>query len=192
MTISTKKNFIPLSNDILFKDIFSNPINHQFLEDLLECHLGLKKGSLSHKLNVRQEETLNKFHYFDKNIRGDLLITTNNLIINIEMHSFFNEIAYIKSEYYIMRIYSTELKKGMNYNQITKVTQINFINETNIQISEEIKSSIVIGKNAEMDFVRLDKARQLPYTNNRYIKWLKFIGAKTKNERDKVAKEMKC
>lgn len=39
-----------------------------------------------------------------------------------------------------MRIYSTELNRGDNYNQIKKVTQINFIDKTKIKINEEIIS----------------------------------------------------
>ena len=35
---------------------------------------------------------------------------------------------------------------------------------------------------------RLDKAKEIPYTNDRYIKWLKFIGSQSLKEREEVAK----
>ena len=61
MTVKLKEKFVPLTNDILFKDIFGNEKNIRFLEDLLECYFGYEKGYLKNKLHIHKETILDKF-----------------------------------------------------------------------------------------------------------------------------------
>lgn len=189
MTNIKLKKFVPLTNDLLFKDTYSRKENIKFLEDLLECYYGYPKGYFNGLLKVSHEVTLDKTRLKDKNVRCDLVVTiANKLKLDIEMYSVFNEESMKKSNYYAMRIYSTQLDLGDDYNKIGKVTQINFIDNVKLEINEEIKSTIYLGSDVKLDFVRLDLARKIDYTNSRFIKYLQFIGAKTASERRKYAK----
>ncbi|MDE5539519.1 MAG: Rpn family recombination-promoting nuclease/putative transposase, partial [Bacilli bacterium] len=188
MKEKTKIKFIPLTNDILFKDTYSRKENRKYLEDLLECYYGYPRGFLKDKLKVSHEVTLDKYKYHDKNIRSDLVIIVDDKIkLDIEMYSSFNDESKKKSKYYAMRIYSTQLKAGDAYNQIGKVTQINFVDNVKLEISEEIKSTVYIDDDFEQDYVRLDVARKIDYTNSRFIKYLRFLGSRSREERSKYA-----
>ena len=189
MTNIKSRKFVPLTNDLLFKDTYSKNENIKYLEDLLECYYGYPKGYLKDKLKVCHEVTLNKTRLKDKNVRCDLVVTIQDkLKLDIEMYSKFNEIAKKKSNYYVMRIYSTQLDIGNNYNKIGKVTQINFIDNVKVDIKEEVQNTIYLTDDIRQDFVRLDLARKIDYTNSRFIKYLRFIGAKSKEERSSYAK----
>lgn len=191
----TKENeFIGLTDDLLFKEAFGSLENRRILEDLLESYYGLSSGYLKGKLEVEYEKLLPKANYSLKGMRGDLLVKFDDIIVNIEMYKVFNKESFLKSRSYIMRIYSSELKRGKKYYEVSKVTQINFVDEVNIKISNDIKSTIYFGaeelsSDISMDIVRLDKAKELVYNeDDRFIKYLKFIGAKSKEERENIAK----
>ena len=57
-----EKNFIPLTDDILFKETFGREKNIYFLERLLEQYYGLKigtlKGKIVSKMDFREREIL--------------------------------------------------------------------------------------------------------------------------------------
>lgn len=191
----TKENyFVSLVDDLLFKEAFGIPCNHKFLEDLLECYYRFNKGYLKGKLEVQYESILPKSKYQDKEMRGDLIIKFDNTILSIEMYKIFNKESLLKSRSYVMRIYSTQLDRSEEYSEINKVTQINFSDKFNIEISSDIKSTLYFGPkelsdDVSMDIVRLDKAREILYNqNDRFIKYLKFIGAKSYDEREIIAK----
>lgn len=191
----TKENeFISLTDGLLFKEAFGSLENRKFLEDLLESYYGFSPGYLKGKLEVEYEKLLPKSSYREKGMRGDLIVKFDDTILNIEMYKIFNRESFYKSRSYVMRIYSSELKRGKKYYEVNKVTQIKFVDEVNIEISNDIKSTIYFGpeelsRDISMDIVRLDKAREIVYNDNdKFIKYLKFIGAKTKNERASIAK----
>ena len=180
--------FIPLTDDIMFKHIFGSSKNIKFIEDFLECYFNYPSGSLNGKVSVNSEALIDKLNYYDKNMRADVLISIPGMYINLEMNSIYNEEAEIKSKAYVMRIYISQIIEGFKYSDIVKVTQINFINESKIKIQEELKNSIMIGKDFRIDTIRLDKIREIPYNNDRYYKWLKFIASENQKSRDEIAK----
>lgn len=188
-------NFDSLTNDLLFKETLSNPHNIKALEHLLEAYFDYPDGFLNGKLAVNYESVLEKTRLNDKSIRGDLtVIIDNNLFVNLEMYSEFTRDSLRKSKTYIMRIYSTQLNRGDNYNQIKKVTQINFIDKTKIQINEEVISKHYLinerlSDDFELDIVRLDLIPKKGYNlSDRFRKQLEFLGAKTYEERKNIAK----
>jgi len=194
-----EKTFIPLTDDLLFKETFGLPKNIRFLEYFLEVYFNYPFGYLKDKLEVFYESPIEKSRYYDKGFRNDLKVIINNEIIcNIEIYSTFNKESLQKSKSYIMRIYSTQLDIGDEYSNIKKVTQINFVdnisNEVKVLIDEEIKKTLYLGdertsEDLNLDIVRLDLARNIDYNdNNRFMRLLNFIGAQSKEERDEVAK----
>jgi predicted transposase/invertase (TIGR01784 family) len=188
------KAFIMLTDDLLFKETFGMKQNRKYLEDLLESYYGFPKHYLKGKLDVSYETTLDKLNYQNKAMRGDLIVKFDDIIVNIEMYSTFNKETYNKSKSYIMRIYSTQLDRGDSYSSIEKVTQINFIDNVKFGISEDVKRTILIGDEItsddfSMDIVRLDIARKIEYNqDDRFLLWVKFLGAKTREDRKEIAK----
>lgn len=90
-----------------------------------------------------------------------------------------------------MRIRATQLSRGDNYQDIEHVTQINFIDKTNIKIADKlvISSYKSLNKDANMDIVRLDIARKMTYDkSNKFLMWLKFLGAENYQKRAEIAK----
>lgn len=51
-----EKEFVMLTDDVLFKATFGYPKNISFLEDLLESYYGYEKGMLKGKLKVEYEQ----------------------------------------------------------------------------------------------------------------------------------------
>lgn len=93
-----------------------------------------------------------------------------------------------------MRIYSTQLNRGENYSQIKKVTQINFVDNVKIKINEKVISehyliSKELSDDFEIDIVRLDLENKKYYNlSDRFRKQLKFLSAKSYEERESIAK----
>lgn len=187
-------NLDSLTNDLLFKETFGHPYNIKALEYLLEAYFDYPDGFLKSKLAVNYESILEKTRLNDKSIRSDLIvIVDNNLFMNLEMYSEFTKASLQKSKTYIMRIYSTQLNKGDNYNQIKKVTQINFVDNVKIKIDEEALSEYYLinkelSDDFELDIARLDLIDKKGYNlSNRFRKQLKFLSAKSYEERKIIA-----
>lgn len=184
-----------LTNDLLFKETYSKPHNRRALEYLLEEYFNFPDDYLKEKLAVSYESILDKNRLKDKSIRSDLVVIIDNtLFVNLEMYSVFTKNSLKKSKYYIMRIYSTRLNRGDNYNKIKKVTQINFVDNVKIKIDEEvITEHYLINKELsddfELDIARLDLIDKKGYNlSEKFKRHLKFLRAKSYEERKMIAK----
>ncbi len=197
-----EKIFISLSDDLLFKETFSNISNRKFLVYFLSCFTDFSLDFLSNvNISVKYESIFNKTKYFDKAYRGDVVIEFANYKINLECYSRFNDASFKKSATYVMRIFSTQNSRGSNsYDICESVIQLNFIDNVSSSFPDELEFAykLVNTKNLEDtvlsdEFVikcfRLDKARHIKYNlGNKKLQWLKFIGAKTAEERKEAAK----
>ncbi len=182
--------FISLTDDLLFKEIFGSNKNKRYLEALLESYFNFKDGYLKNKLTISQEFILDKDRYLDKSSRTDLLVYFDDMIVNIEMYKVFNEEAYKKSNYYIMRIQTNQIKIGDSYNIYNKITQINFLGKDDININENIISNVTLSTlPAEQSFIHLDKPEMYLYNQGkRFYKFIKLFNAKSYKERERIAK----
>ena len=201
MLTKTKK-FVSLSDDLLFKETFGNPDNKKYLIYFLSCFTDFSFDYLSHvNIGIKYESIFNKTKYFDKAYRGDVVIEFSNYKINLECYSRFNEASFKKSATYVMRIFSTQNSRGTNsYDICESVIQLNFIDNVSSSFPDELEFAyrLVNDKDYEDtmlsdEFVikcfRLDKARSFEYNlDNKKVQWLKFIGAKTAEEREEAAK----
>ena len=185
-------------NDIIFKEAFANKHNRKALEVLLELFLGLDKGSLSGKLKVQYESYLEKSHIHEKSSRGDIVIEYEDMTINLEAYTRFDNSSLNKSMYYVMKIYVGYLQVGDFYKDIGKVIQINFVDNatmmlgdeaiTSFYLTSEYDSSVkLIPDKFSIKIVQIDKIRKLGYNENDLIKWLRFIAAKDYEERKRIA-----
>lgn len=181
------KRFVKLTNDKLFKVTFGRSDNRRFLEDLLESYYGYSKGYLKDKLEASYEVMIDKPTFIEKDSRNDIVVKFNNTYINIEMYKVFNDLAYEKSTFYVMRICTNQVLMGDNYSKIEKVTQINFIEHDKINISEDLKSSKTLGPKATMDFVIMNKVPKEEVNENRFYKYLRMFNAESFEEMRKIA-----
>ena len=191
-------NMESLMNDIIFKESFANKHNRKALEFLLELFLGLDKGSLSGKLKVQYESYLEKSHIREKSSRGDIVIEYENMTINLEAYTRFDDSSLNKSMYYVMKIYVGFLQVGDFYKDIGKVIQINFVDNATMTLGDEAITSFYLTSEHDpsvklipdkfcIKIVQIDKIRELGYNENDLIKWLRFIAAKDYEERKVIA-----
>ncbi len=92
-----------------------------------------------------------------------------------------------------------KLEVGEHYYELGKTIQINFVENSKLDLGEEIVENFYITSEHNPDIklgkerfcvkvVQIDKARELGYTKNALERWLKFIGAEDEKERKKIAK----
>ncbi len=195
------KLFVSLSDDLLFKETFGHPNNRKYLIYFLASITDFSIDYLNTvKMQIKYESILSKTKLNDKIMRGDIIITFKHYIINLECYSKFNEAAFNKSASYIMRIFSTQMDSGYNnYERLENIIQINIVDNVALSFPEELQFSYGLvnlkdGKDVRLKdkfsikCFRLDKARELKYNeNDKALLWLKFIGAKSQEERNKIA-----
>ena len=187
--------------DLLFKETFGHPNNRKYLIYFLASITDFSIDYLNTvKMQIKYESILSKTKLNDKIMRGDIIITFKHYIINLECYSKFNEAAFNKSASYIMRIFSTQMDSGYNnYERLENIIQINMVDNVALSFPEELQFSYGLvnlkdGKDVRLKdkfsikCFRLDKARELKYNeNDKALLWLKFIGAKSQEERNKIA-----
>ena len=195
------KTFVSLSDDLLFKEALTHIDNRDKLIYFLSCFTDFSFDYLKQvNMRVLYESILSKTRLNDKGLRSDVIIEFDNYKINLECYSKFNEESFDKSVNYIMRIFSTQLDRGKDYNLLESIIQINLIDNITYKFNENVinEYGIVNIKDLEdhplankftLKFFRIDKAREIPYNKSDLtIRWLKFIGAKSQEERSSIAK----
>ena len=186
-------------HDLIFKETFADKDNRKQLEKLLELILEYPQGYLNNKLDVHYESPLKKENVHQKNVRGDIVVEFGDTTINIEAYTNFNMDSLDKSLYYVMRIQASKLDIGDGYHKLGKTIQINFVEKSRLNLGEELITNFYLTSEKNPDIkiltdkfcvkiVQIDKARKLGYTNNELERWLKFIAAKSSNERASIAK----
>lgn len=200
--LTKEQELISLSDDILFKDTLSHPDNRKYLRYFLACFLDLDINYLTNtNILVTNELNLPKTKIKDKAYRGDIVVSFDNYVINIESYSTFRTSAFNKSTNYLMRLFSTQFSMGnSDYSNLKNIIGLNLID--NIKTKMPKKYDITYGlvnfdnlndKRLEdkflMKYFRLDKIKNVSYNeSNRKIRWLKFIKARGYEERKEVAK----
>ena len=193
-------SFVPLTNDILFKEMFGRAKHAFILEFFLELFLHLKIGTLKGKLKFQMECTLEKSKFKDKNSRGDNLIVMDDKIIDLEMFSNFDYEDLCKVLFYTSRVYGTSLDSGAFYQDAKPLISINIIDHvaSNKLLFEDFESKYgfcyqthQLSDKITIVFIRLDILRNIPYNEDEsdFITFMRFIGAKSLEEREKYAKK---
>lgn len=120
------KEFIWLTNDLVFKHVFSNK---RIIKDYYNSYLKYINSDLSIS-NVRvtkqkyiQNDNI-KLHDYYLDI---VLVLSNGEIVNIEMYNNFRDTECMKSLAYASHIYSHQLKKHNPYKNLKKVTSFNIM-----------------------------------------------------------------
>lgn len=190
-----KPIFMPLENDLLFKEAFAHLDNRDKLVRFLSIILDLKESVIWQNLKVEYESVFEKSKVNQKSMRGDVVIKFANYKVNLECYTSFDYASFDKSACYEMYMYSTK-KIGEDYNTLEQVIQINIIDGVFKKFPDSFKSIggyILKDENYELAnlkviYYRIDKLPNIPYNElTEDTRWIKFIGAKTKEERRLLA-----
>lgn len=193
------KIFIPLNEDLLFKEAICHIDNRKQLIYYLRVTTGLGEEIITNNLRVKYESVLEKTKYKDKSMRGDVIIEFDKYKINLESYSYFDNHSFDKSTSYIMRIFSTQLERGKNYDTLESVIQINLIDNVTIPFDDNMVSNYYLTNASNLEdkkladkfmikYYRIDKVRNIPYNElTEEMRWIRFIGATTPEERKRVA-----
>ena len=193
------KTFINLTNDVLFKYIFSH---EELAKDLLNAvfdYIGIPK-------KIKKVEVFKDYPMYGKNLEdkifyGDIVaILDTGEIVSVEMYTKFGKEEYLKSASYTSRLFANQLKKGEIYTNAKKVYCINFIlgdyaNENHEIVNEygfvrKIKHPNLNNEFINMFLVRLDLIKKIIYNINekRLIRWGKFMISENMEEMQNIAK----
>ena len=192
-----QENYNTLMHDVVFKESFANEHNRRPLESLLENLLNLSKGSLHGKLTVAYESQIGKNKIDEKASRTDIVIDFDDVVVDLEAYTYSDDASVDKSTFYVMKLSASRLVRGMKYEDL-KVVQYNFVDNVNVNIGPDIINQfhLVHSKYPEIriaedklniNYIRIDKVRELGYNENELMKWLRFIAAKSYEERVAIA-----
>ena len=118
------KTKIPITNDYIFKKIFSKKGNESILKDFLIAILEIP----IEKVEVQAEVTLEKELEENKLGRLDILAVLNDdTIVNIEIQVLNPNNFIERTLYYWSGIYYNNLKSGEKYNRAKKTIAINIL-----------------------------------------------------------------
>ncbi len=172
-----KKYFKKLSNDSMFKLVFSNK---KYMSLLLEKILGRKIDdySIINKIDNKEIDENNiiellKQELVTRNINVkkktvDLLVKRKNEIIDIEVNNIFDEDIRKRNFAYLSNIYSNILEHGQDYGEQPGCIQINICN--NIEENYEYDNHCLLGENYKNKFI--DNINFLVYDVAKYKKML--------------------
>ncbi len=198
MPVETKK-FIWLTNDLVFKYVFSH---EEILMDFLNSYLDFV-GSDLRVLNahITPQKYVQNDHIKLHDCYLDIcVVLSNREIINIEMYNNFGMPECKKSLTYASMLYSHQFKKKEPYENAKKVTSLNIMrgnfNEENNNLLNKYELTNLknhkklLEDGLEMLLLRLDILEKEEYSKDesRCIRWLKFMNVKSYEEAEELAK----
>ena len=118
--------FIKLTNDILFKYVFSHKeVTFDLLNSFFD-YIGIAKKI--ENLQVFKDYSIYGTNLEDKIFYSDVVaILEDTEYMSIEMYTSFTQEEFMKSASYLSRLFANQLKRGDLYTKAKKVYSINFI-----------------------------------------------------------------
>ena len=118
--------FVSLTDDIMFKHVFSRP---HIMIDLLNSffkYIGENKKIVN--IRLEKDKSMHGTNIYSKIFYGNIVaILEDETIISVEMYKEFGQEEYNKSTSYLSRLYGNQLKKGQKFIESKKVISINFM-----------------------------------------------------------------
>ena len=191
----TKKLELQLTNDYIFKRLFSKKGNEDILKDLLEGILEIP----IEEVEVMQEVELERVDIKDKlGVLDIKAIINENITVNIEMQVVDEKNMIERTLYYWAGLYYTGLKRGRDYKLNNKVITINILmynifkkeNYHTIATIRDNEDKEKITDRLEIHFIELPKFLKSKEKGNRKLRqWLEFICNKRKGEIEMAVRE---
>ena len=186
---------LQLTNDYIFKRLFSKKGNEDILKDLLEGILEIP----IEKVEVMQEVELERVDIKDKlGVLDIKAIINENTTVDIEMQIADEKNMIERTLYYWAGLYYTGLKRGRDYKLNNKVITINILMynifkeekyHTIATIKEDENNKKITDK-LEIHFIELPKFLKSKEIGNKKLRqWLDFICNKRKGEIEMAVKE---
>ena len=186
---------LQLTNDYIFKRLFSKKGNEDILKDLLEGILEIP----IEKVEVMQEVELERVDIKDKlGVLDIKAIINENTTVDIEMQIADEKNMIERTLYYWAGLYYTGLKRGQDYKLNNKVITINILMynifkkekyHTIATIKEDENNEKIIDK-LEIHFIELPKFLKSREIGNKKLRqWLEFICNKRKGEIEMAVRE---
>lgn len=194
-------NFKGFTDDLTFKCLLSDK---ETLKDFINSfflYLGIEK-KFSTTMVAPQSYIMSK-HRNNRGYVGDIVsVLDSEEILSIEMYKgTFDKEKFNKSFCYSIRLFDRQIKDKMKFKDAKKVYSINFIkgnfrkinpNIVNTYTFENIVSKEKIDDgNIEIFLIRFDLLHNMPYNveEERFIKWLRIISAKSLDEVKIIGKD---
>ena len=191
----TKNVELQLTNDYIFKRLFSKKGNEDILKDLLE---GILEIPIK-EVEVMQEVELERVDIKDKlGVLDIKAIINENITVNIEMQVVDEKNMIERTLYYWAGLYYTGLKRGRDYKLNNKVITINILmynifkkeNYHTIATIRDNEDKEKITDRLEIHFIELPKFLKSKEKGNRKLRqWLEFICNKRKGEIEMAVRE---
>ena len=186
---------LQLTNDYIFKRLFSKKGNEDILKDLLEGILEIP----IEKVEVMQEVELERVDIKDKlGVLDIKAIINENTTVDIEMQIADEKNMIERTLYYWAGLYYTGLKRGQDYKLNNKVITINILMynifkeekyHTIATIKEDENNEKITDK-LEIHFIELPKFLKSKEIGNKKLRqWLDFICNKRKGEIEMAVRE---
>lgn len=192
--MNSKENIkLKLYYDIAFKSIFLTFTNilYQMISDITNINYNeLKSNAIifNSELEIK--------HVLSKRMISDLVILCNNKIINIEINKSYRNWTYNRNISYLCNIYSSTLKKSIDYNEFTnyELYQINFNigKKTNDNYSKDMivdtKTCKIVTNILKIYNINIDNCYKVLYNEekkgkiSKIIKWGALFNASTIDE----------
>ena len=186
---------LQLTNDYIFKRLFSKKGNEDILKDLLEGILEIP----IEEVEVMQEVELERVDIKDKlGVLDIKAIINENITVNIEMQIVDEKNMIERTLYYWAGLYYTGLKRGKDYKLNNKVITINILmynifkkeNYHTIATIRDNENNEKITDRLEIHFIELPKFLKSKEKGNKKLRqWLEFICNKRKGEVEMAVKE---
>ena len=186
---------LQLTNDYIFKRLFSKKGNEDILKDLLEGILEIP----IEKVEVMQEVELERVDIKDKLGVLDIKAVINeDTTLDIEMQIADEKNMIERTLFYWSGLYYTGLKRGQDYKLNNKVITINILMYNifkeekyhTIGLIKERESNKKITDKLEIHFIELPKFLKSKEIGNKKLRqWLDFICNKRKGEIEMAVKE---
>ena len=198
--MTKNKTFLPIYNDLVFKNLFGVSKNIKNTTNMLEEFFGFPKGFLDGS-KITNSVTLDRETVNKKSFELDVkLEDPYGNIYNLEMQRTLDKEAEVKNSIYVMALFQGGLSKGVNYNKIKKVTQVEFVKNNLQHRSKDIISTYHITNDKDpsdkiledlfsIHIVNIDQDKNKEYNNIKgFESWRRFIGSETPEELASISK----
>ena len=177
----SKQTKLKVTNDYIFKKIFTKKGNESILKDLLNSilEIKIKEIEVMADTNLEKEIETNKLGILD--IKA---VLDNEIIINIEIQIINNYNMIERTLYYWSGLYYNQLKKGEDYKEVKKVITINILDYNEFQegpyheiakLRREYMYRVLTDK-MEIHIIQIPKfKKQRKDIRTKLDLWMKFI-----------------
>lgn len=128
------KELIPITSDVMFKALFQREENIKFPCKLLSYLLDISYEELLDNLKFTKTET-GKKHKDELSYRQDLVVSLDDVTINIEMNNNSNEEIRERNISYLMRLRVD--KKTKQYHQVIQINLNNYCYKDDLSIRRD-------------------------------------------------------